>query len=293
MAPDVLLAAARFVHNATLMALWGASAYLVLLVPSKLAQRIAAKLTAPRLVASILALLSATASLPLQTAAIGDGWSDAVSRQMLWDVVVSTNLGTPWLAQTLVAALLVALQAFTPRQRPAATTIVSAIGLACLALSGHANVGDLWHGIAHPLNDALHVLSAGAWVGALVPFLLIMNVGKTSFDTDAVTALRRFSNAGHVVVTLAVLSGIVNSYFIVGSPIGWSSPYRVLLTLKIACVSAMIALAVANRYLFLPRFRRARMSALQAIWTGTVFEIALALITITLVSIFGLLDPNP
>lgn len=292
MKPEVLLAAVRFVHDATLMTLWGASAYLWALVPPTLAEEIAARLRAFRLTAVVLALLSAIAALPLQTAMIGDGWPDALNSQMLWDVLASTNLGTAWLAQVATGFLLIASQTVASRFSLAATAIASGLGLAGLALSGHAVMDDGWQGIAHPLNDALHVLSAGAWVGALLPLLLILSgVGKAPFETEAATALRRFSNAGHVFVTLAILSGIANSFFIVGWPIGWSSPYRTLLTMKIGVVLVMIAMATANRYWFVPRIGRARAPAIHALRVGTAVEIVLALTVILLVSIFGMLDP--
>ncbi|MET3595144.1 putative copper resistance protein D [Mesorhizobium shonense] len=293
MTPDNLLVACRFVHDAALMALWGASVYLLALVPSALAERIAARLTALRLIAVVLAFVSTIVALPTQTSMIGDGWPDAVNGPMLWDVLASTNIGTAWLAQALAGVLLVAAQMLASRLRLAATAIASGLGLAGLALSGHAMMNDGWQGIVHPLNDALHVLSAGAWVGALLPLLLILaGVGKMPFDADAATALRRFSNAGHVVATLAILSGIANSVFIVGWPFGLSSPYRLLLSAKIAVVLAMIAMATANRYWFVPRIGRASESALHAIRIGTAIEIVLALTAILLVSIFGMLDPN-
>jgi putative copper export protein len=31
-----------------------------------------------------------------------------------------------------------------------------------------------WRGVAHRVNDALHVLSGGAWLGALVPLVPIL-----------------------------------------------------------------------------------------------------------------------
>lgn len=55
---------------------------------------------------------------------------------------------------------------------------------------------------------------------------------------------------------------------------------------------AMIALATANRYWFVPRIGRANALALHAIRIGTAIEIVLALTAILLVSIFGMLDPN-
>ncbi|MBZ9989528.1 copper homeostasis membrane protein CopD [Mesorhizobium sp. BH1-1-5] len=293
MSPDVLLAACRFVHDSSLMALWGTSAYLAVLVPQSVAEPVAGRLTIFRLAAVSLTLGTTCLTLPTQTAMIGDGWSDAVNGQMLWDVLASTNIGTAWLAQALAGVLLVATQMIAPRLRLATTAIASGLGLVCLALSGHAVMNEGWRGIVHPLNDALHVLSAGAWVGALLPLLLILaSASKAPFDADAATALRRFSNAGHVVVTLAILSGIANSFFIVGWPFGLSSPYRMLLSMKVVAVLAMIAMATANRYWFVPRIGRAHSTALHAIRVGTAIEIVLALAAILFVSIFGMLDPN-
>ena len=77
---------------------------------------------------------------------------------------------------------------------------------------------------------------------------------------------------------------------IVGWPLGWSSLYRLMLTMKIVVVLAMMMTALANRYWFVPRLGRSRASDLQAIRAGTMIEIGLALAAILLVSIFGMLD---
>lgn len=293
MTPEILLAVVRFLHDAALMGLWGASVYLLALVPSALSAQIAGRLAGSRLAAVVLVVLTTIAALPTQTALIGDGWPDAVSGTILWDVIRSTNIGTAWLAQGLAGVLLVAAQMVAPRWQLAATAIASGLGLVCLALSGHAVMNVGWRGIAHPLNDALHVLSAGGWVGALLPLLLILASARNKpFDADSATALRRFSNTGHVIVTLAILSGIANSIFIVDWPLGWSSLYCVLLLIKIVAVLTMVGIAVANRYWFVPRIGRSRASAVHAIRVGTVIEIGLALTAILLVSIFGMLDPS-
>lgn len=292
MAPDSLLAACRFVQDAALMALWGASAYLWALVPPGLASQIGNRLNVVRWSAVALAVVATIAALPVGTAMIGNGWPDAVNGPMLWDVLASTNVGTAWLVQAAAVLLLAVAQMLKSRQRLAATAIASGVALASLALSGHAVMQDGWQGIVHPLNDALHVLSAGAWGGALLPLLFVLsNFGKRPFEAEAATALRRFSMVGHVVVTLTILSGIANSLFIVGWPLGWSSPYRVMLTMKIAVVLAMLMMAVTNRYWFVPRLGRARASALHAIRSGTFIEIGLGLAAVLLVSIFGMLDP--
>lgn len=293
MTPDNLLAALRFAHDAALMALWGASAYLWALVPQGLAGRIDGRLNVFRLTAVMLVVVSTIAVLPVETAMIGNGWPDAANGQMLWDVLASTNVGTAWLVQATAVLLLAAAQMLAPRLRLAATAITSAFALSSLALSGHAVMGEGWQGIAHPLNDALHVLSAGAWGGALLPLLFVLSrCGKAPFEAEAATALRRFSTAGHVAVALAILSGIANSIFIVGWPVvGLSSPYRVMLSMKIVVVLAMMMTAIANRYWFVPHLGKDRAAALNAIRAGTVIEIGLALAAILLVSIFGMLDP--
>ncbi|KAA3447381.1 hypothetical protein C7I87_27765 [Mesorhizobium sp. SARCC-RB16n] len=293
MTPDTLLMACRFVHDAMLMMLWGSFGYLATLVPQRLATSVADRLAIFRLVAVWLALVSTAFALPIQTAMIGDGWPDAVDTQILTDVLTSTSVGTAWLAQLVAVVVLVLSQLFPARLKPAATAIASALSLASLALGGHSVMQDGWQGILHPLNDVLHVLSAGAWFGALLPLLIVLSrFDQPQFKAEAGLALRRFSTAGHWVVALAILSGIGNSLFIVGWPLGWSSTYRTLLTAKVVVVLGMTAAAVLNRYWFVPRLGRNRASAVAAIRTGTLVEVGLGLAAILLVSIFGMLDPN-
>ncbi|TPI13007.1 copper homeostasis membrane protein CopD [Mesorhizobium sp. B4-1-3] len=293
MSPDTLLAACRFLHDGALMALWGCFGYLATLVPEGLAKEVSDKLAASRLAAAGLAAVTTLLALPLQAAIIGEGWPDAANGQMLMDVITSTSVGKAWLAQLAGVVVVVIAQFLAVRHRLAATAATSGLALATLALSGHAVMQEGWQGVAHPLNDMLHVLAAGAWFGALLPLLLVLSAfGQPPSRAEASVALRRFSTAGHWAVALAILSGVANSFFIVGwPPLGWGSTYRVLLTAKIAVVSVMTALAILNRYWFVPRIRRDWAAAVAAIRTGTLAEIGLGLTAILLVSIFGMLDP--
>ncbi|TPJ57243.1 copper homeostasis membrane protein CopD [Mesorhizobium sp. B2-7-1] len=294
MSPDVLLAACRFLHDASLMALWGSFAYLALLVPRSVAKPITDRLTIFRLAAVSLTLLTACVALPLQAAIIGDGWADGVNTQVLGDIIASTSVGKAWLGQLFGASVLAIAQCVSPRLATKVTAATSGLALATLALGGHAVMQDGWQGILHPLNDVLHVLCAGAWFGALLPLLLVLaRLGQAPIQRDATAALRRFSTVGHWVVALAILTGIGNGLFILGwPPLGWRSTYQMLLTAKIAVVLVMTALAILNRYWFVPRIGRNRASAITAIRTGTLIEIGLGLTVILLVSIFGMLDPS-
>lgn len=292
MSPDTLLAACRFIHDGALMALWGCFAYLTMLVPERLAGAVSDKLAVWRLAAVGLAAATTLLALPLQVAIIGEGWPDAGNGQMLMDVITSTSVGKAWLAQLAAILVVMIAQCLVGRLVPAATAVTSGLALATLALSGHAVMQDGWQGLAHPLNDLLHVLSAGAWFGALLPLLLVLSaIGQPPSRVEASVALRRFSTVGHWAVALAILSGMGNSFFIVGWPLGSSSTYRTLLTAKVVVVSVMTALAILNRYWFVPRIRRNQAAAVAAIRTGTLSEIGLGLAAILLVSIFGMLDP--
>jgi copper resistance protein D len=293
MTPDIAMAACRFLHDAAAMTLWGAFAYLGTLVPSRLSKLLAERLRVVRWTAIAFVTLTALAVLPIEAALIGNGWTDALDRQMLFDVVGATGVGKAWLVQMAAAIVLVAAQAARSGWRTVATAAASGVVLAVLASGGHAVMQDGWLGIAHQLNDMVHVLSAGAWFGALLPLVITLSMlGKPPFNAQASTALRRFSTAGHVVVALTILSGVANSLFIIGLPIGWSTPYRIMLAAKIAVVLMMTILAATNRYWFVPRISRAGASAIHAIRRGTCAEIALGLVAILLVSIFGMLDPN-
>ena len=154
---------------------------------------------------------------------------------------------------------------------------------------------DGWQHIVQPLNDVLHVLSAGAWFGALAPLLLVLKcfsrAKSADMQAEAVAALRRFSTAGHWAVALAILSGIGNGSFIVGWPATWTSTYLLLLAAKMAVVLAMTAVAIINRYHFVPLIGRERQSAIAAITAGTMIEIGLGFSAIGLVAVFGMLDP--
>jgi putative copper resistance protein D len=292
MSADALLAACRFLHDGALMALWGAFAYLAVLVPESLAQPVADRLTNFRLAAVSLSLATTCLTLPLQAAIIADGWMDALNVQVLGDIVASTSVGKAWLGQLLGAGLLAAVQALPPRLAPKATASASGLALATLALGGHAVMQGGWQGILHPLNDVLHVLSAGGCFGALLPLVFVLaKFDQPRFKAQAAVALRRFSSVGHWAVALAILSGIANSLFIVGWPLGWASPYQALLTTKIIIVLAMTGVAILNRYWFVPRIGGNRENALAAIRTGTLVEIGLGLAAILLVAVFGMLDP--
>ena len=286
------LAFCRLGQDAAALMLWGASAYLWLLVPRRLATGVAARLRPWRTAAVAVAAVATIARLPAEAAAIGSGWRDAADPAMLRQVMVATSAGLSWQVQALAAPLLVAAAILPPRGRLVLSAMASGLMLAALSLTGHAVMQDGALGVLHRANDVLHVLAAGAWLGALAPVLVILRVlGSPETRHDATLALRRFSRAGHGAVAVVLLSGVANAALTLGRwPVDLASPYVLLLDVKIACVAGMTVLALLNRYIVVPRIAR-DASALRALRYGTLAELPLGVAAIALVSVFGLLDP--
>ena len=293
MSPDTALAICRFLHDASAMFVWGASVYLVTLVPGNLADDIGRCLRHFTAITLALAVATTVAALPLETAFIGDGWSEALSPAMIHDVVFATSVGQAWQLQAIAALALVATLGVRPPHRRVATALASGLLLASIALTGHAVMQAHWVGVAHRLNDAAHVLCGGAWLGALVPLRFTLRaLDEPTARNEAATALRRFSRTGHVIVALVIASGVANTFLVLGRwPTDWSSPYQAMLASKIALVAMMVGLAALNRYGLVPRIGGYGSRAVLAMRVTTIAEIILGIGVVGLVSVLGMLDP--
>ena len=293
MSPDAALVACRFLHDGAAMLLWGAFATLSMLVPQDLAGEIGRRLQLFRFAAITVAVATTVAALPLEAASIGDGWGDAVNPTMVRDVLFESSVGQAWPAQAVAALLVLSTLALRSPAYRIATALTSGLLLATLALTGHTAMQEGWLGTAHHLNDAVHVLAAGAWLGALAALLPILRaLDHPGQHADAGLALKRFSRAGYVAVALVVASGVINTMLTLGTwPTDWSSPYQAMLAAKIALVGLMIGIATVNRFVFVPHVARHSARAATAIRFGTVTEIVLGLAVIDLVSRFGMLAP--
>lgn len=293
MDPTTALQLCRFLHDASLMLLWGACAYLSLFVPKTLADIVWRMSARWFFLIAVIAVTTLLAALPATTANIGSGWSDALDAGMTHDVLFDTTVGLAWQAQALAALIMAGAFLLPERRRRHGLAFGAGLGLACLSLTGHASMLEGWMRQAHRANDILHVLTGGGWLGALVPLIPILRLlGRPECRAEAGLALRRFSNAGHVAVALVILSGIVNTMLILKRlPTDWSSPYQLLLALKIALVAGMALLAIVNRYVFVPWIGRNPGRALQALRLGSIAEIVIGIVVIGLVAVFGMLEP--
>ena len=156
-----------------------------------------------------------------------------------------------WLA---LAASLVALRANpSSRSRIGVALCVGGAYLATLAAAGHAAAAnDGGVRAMHVAADALHLLAAGGWLGALPPLVHCLMHAPSA--QAAARVARRFSLLGIVCVATLIASGIVNSLFLVGSFAAlFGTAYGQLLVIKLALFAVMLAIAATNRFHLTPR----------------------------------------
>jgi copper resistance protein D len=287
------LVVCRCVHFAAAMALFGAGAYLCALTPAGLARELTAPVRRFVAAAIIVAALSALVWLGLEAASMGEGWTDAVNPGVLASILADTAFGEVWRWRLGLLALFLIVLAMRRHDRWSVVAPASAVLLASLGLAGHAIMQAGAVGALHRLNDALHLLVAGAWLGGLLPFILCVDrFGDPVLGSEALLAARRFSGWGHLVVALVLATGAVNvALTLRAAPIPFASPYQTLLAAKLAIVAAMIATALFNRYVIVPRLTNDESRATAALRVNAIAEAALGLIVVALVSIFGLLAP--
>jgi putative copper export protein len=223
-------------------------------------------------------------------------------------VLTQTHFGEAWnlrAALVVVMAVCLALQGRS-RQHWAGWVgmLASAAFIATLAWAGHgAATEDVPFDAIHLPADILHLVAAGAWLGALFPLVILLTQACRDSSPQAVDVARaatlRFSTLGLSCVGTLLVTGVVNTWFLSGTvPALLGTLYGQLLLLKIALFVAMIAVAGINQRRLLPLLADAASDAavcLRAV--GQVFrnasiEAGLGVFVIAIVGIIGILPPG-
>ena len=261
-----------------------------------------------RLVAAAGAIGIALALLGLAALALEMTGSDdvsAVTRNALATILLRTGAGVAWAAR--VGALGVGLIALAMlRNRPRtlfhALAVTGGIALATAGWAGHGAMDDGVRGYVHLGSDVLHLLAAGAWIGALAAFVF-MSLAPPASDDHSVDLLNRtaagFGRIGTAIVAILLVSGTINYGLIARA--NWSpllsTLYGNLLIAKLAVFVLMLSLAGANRFLLGPRLRSALAAGDHAQAARTLVrslrtEAALGLLVLALVAWLGVLSPE-
>jgi putative copper resistance protein D len=258
------------------------------------------------LIAASVALLGALIWVMAETASMTGEASDTVNPTTLWTVMSETRFGLACCAR--IALLTLSVIACLAISRVKVLWIVQAIvGSATtvsFAWTGHGAIEIGKTGGIHLGGDLLHLLAAGIWIGALVPFMLLALQAKRSSAIEDAQALQfaldRFSAIGIWIVAALVLSGIINSWFLIG-PSHWratfTTTYGIVLLVKLGLFGTMLVFAALNRYRLSPALSAAidRQTStprpLSAVRSSIFTETALALLVLGAVSLLGTLEP--
>jgi putative copper resistance protein D len=287
----------RGVHIAATLLACGTTVFVVIVaepVGAKARAGFAAfryQLTVLTWLALALAILSGMAWLVLLASDIlGASLSDVCLHGGAWLVLFDTRFGLVWIVR-LALALLLGVLIRRPQTRSLQLAAAAAL-IALPALVGHAGATPGMTGDVHLVSDMVHLLAAGAWLGGLPAFALLLARAraKPSWGDVAVSATRRFSIVGVLSVGGLLATGLVNSWFLLGGPRDLvTTDYGRLVALKIGLFAAMITLAAVNRFYLTPRLPDS--SALRTLKRNSIAEVGLGLCVVLFVAILGTLPP--
>lgn len=293
MTPEQAEILCRFVFDTGALLIWGAYGFLWLAVSKELEATIEHRLAWIYGTALMLVTLAGAGKIAAQAAMLDDGWQ-SVNPALAIEVLEATRSGAALGLQAGFALLLFLGYVLLPRHRGPVVTLLGLPLLISLSFSGHAAVEEGLLGLLHKANHSLHLVAAGLWLGGLAPVLLLLQaMADDTKRSEALKGLMRFSTIGHVAVAVTLLSGLLNSWLIISATrFDLNLAYQRLLVLKIAAVATMVAIALVNRYVFVPRMHLSPRQAVRNMQIGSCVEIALGLIAVALVAAFGTMAPG-
>ena len=295
---DEALVIARLVHFASAMAAFGATAFRLyaLDLTREGAERAAARLGDWNnnlfFISALVMLASGLAIVPCVTARIAGTVGAAFDPETIGTVLSRTEFGRVWCLHLLFTVLLM-VSATIATHRRALKLSCAALALASLGWAGHAAGGSGFAGLARELNQSIHLLAAGLWLGGLLPLgWLLRQSDEERFGQLAAEALPAFSYMGYGAVAVIAITGIVNTSIFAGSfEALTSSDYGQLLSLKVVLYLAMVGIALRNRFRLMPRIANRDARANRALYSSVIAEQALGLGILAAVSLLGTWPP--
>jgi copper resistance protein D len=255
------------------------------------------------------ALLSGAAWLVLLSAEIGGlTLAEALSEGLPWTVLTQTAFGDAWTLRLAMATVLAVLLLTHDFARPL-PRLEFVVGLICASLSAAVAAAIAWTGHAagmegvdgaiHLASDALHLVAAGAWLGALWPLAMLLAAARQAGDPAstaiAFQATQRFSLLGMTSVAAILATGVVNTWEILGpAALSLDTGYNRLLLAKIALFAAMVAIAAFNHQRLTPQLSGAadHGRAMRQLQWNSLAEIALGLTILAIVAVLGRMTPH-
>jgi putative copper resistance protein D len=295
------LVLSRFLHYAAVLTLFGGALFPLYANPSRAdvsSARLFDRLQAVLRSAAHAALISGVFWFLFTAANMTGDLAGAVDRDTLSLVLTDTRFGWVWIGRLALAVIILVL--LVTRHPDKLLAILTAALTASLAGVGHTQVEEGIARVIHVGADGAHLLAAGAWLGGLAPLLyLISTVARqapSEHRADIGNALLRFSGVGQLAVATLIGSGLINSWYLVGTFDLLRTPYGQLLLAKLVLFLGMLFLAALNRFWLVPAL--ADKSALGE--TTVLFRLRrhilgeqiLGVLIIMIVSLLGVSEPS-
>lgn len=205
------------------------------------------------LAALLLLFLAAVSRLTAESVALA-GAANAYSASAIRALLLGTTWGYGWLVE-LAGVIVAAIGLALAGRAVGGAWVIAGIGGALLcvapALTGHAVGGRLpGLGVA---ADALHVASAGAWMGSLLMLALVALPHAARADAGASradrarTVVSAFSPMALTAATVLVVTGVVSAWLRLGALSAlWDSHYGRVLIWKLVAVAVVLAIGAFN-----------------------------------------------
>lgn len=281
--------ALRFLHFAALMLILGSALFSVWLAPRNLRRLLTHRFHALQHLCLWLNAVSTVLLFGVQGGIMGNGWQD-VWRPEIWLALTSTQFGSVWTLQILMALLTLIVALLQPQNQQRLLLLV-AIQFLLAAGVGHAATREGVVGVLQRGNHLLHLLCAAVWLGGLLPVLFCMQLARGRWHAAAIATMMRFSRYGHFAVAGVVLTGIINTLMVQGNVLPWNSAWGRMLLLKCALVALMVVIALVNRYVLVPRLSLKNDTARQQFIRMTWVEVGLGALVLAAVSVFATWEP--
>ncbi|MBV9393297.1 MAG: copper homeostasis membrane protein CopD [Methylobacteriaceae bacterium] len=291
------LAAARWIHFASVMLIFGGSLFAFYALPRQTAAPELADARGLLRLAAPIAFVSGIAWAGASLVNITGEADSLLDRQALSAFLFETGFGRAWVVR--LAGLLVLLIAALSlradlRERTFGAvliTIVAALLLVSQAWIGHPAAATGAERNLIIAGYALHVLGAGAWLGGLVPLSWMLRERERARGDEVEFALQRFSAVGMLAILSILAGGLVNAWARWNSfDVVLSSAWGKILIVKAVGFVALLALAFANRFVLMPRL--AETGALRGkLARNVAAEQALGLAVLAAAAVLGILPP--
>ena len=277
-----LLVLCRFVHFIVVLLMFGACAFRPWLLGAEPQPALDRQLLRITRGLAWTALASGAIWLLLITVSMAGSWSAALQPSTVQLVLGKTFFGQVWTWHLIVNGLLI-ISLMTPWRAPRLPLIT--LLLITLAPVGHGAMLDGLSGQLLILNQVVHLMCVGAWLGGLLLLVLIL---RQSQRFELAPVLRRFSGVGYGLVAGLLVTGLINVRVLTGQlwPTPLFSGFALILLIKVMLVLGMLALALLNR-LRLDSCEQ-RLGSLRA---SVMLEWLLGVCAVAAVSLLGTLPP--